>query len=86
MKAGGWIVLVRAEVGPFTPDFYYAWLARKNAKNAALGAAAVIDRHPEAFQNLSDFNIRSHFRCVKAEGAQGAVRGSHGLPFHYNFK
>ena len=45
--AEGGLVLVRAEVGPFSPDFYYAWLAQKNAKNAARDAAAVIDRHPE---------------------------------------
>ena len=46
MQRGG-LVLVRAEVGPFRPDFYYAWLAQTNAKNVARDAAAVIDRHPE---------------------------------------
>ena len=56
--------LVRAEVGPFRPHFYNAWMAQKNAKNAARDVAAVRDRHPEISQNINDINIRNSFRCV----------------------
>ena len=37
---------VRAEVGPFRPNFYNAWMAQKNAKNAARDVAAVSDLYP----------------------------------------
>ena len=38
--------LVRADVGPFRPHFYNAWMAQKNAKNAARDVAAVNDLYP----------------------------------------
>ena len=41
--AGG---LVRAELGPFRPPFYNAWMAQKHAKNAARDVAAVNDLYP----------------------------------------
>ena len=35
--------LVRAELEPFRPHFYNAWMAQKNAKNVARDVAAVSD-------------------------------------------